>query len=82
MNRAIVRIIMGVALMVTPVVYHFLKMSGDAASTFEQSQSLILFGKEISKGQYFGLLAVIAVLGLIILALGIKGVTSQNNESN
>ena len=68
--------------MVTPAVYHFLKMSGDAAGTFEQTQSLILFGKEISKGQYFGLLGIIAVLGLIILALGIKGATSQNKESN
>ena len=68
--------------MVTPVVYHFLKMSGDTASTFEQTQSLILFGKEISKGQYFGLLGIIAVLGLIILALGIKGATCQDKQSN
>lgn len=82
MNKSIVRIILGVALMVTPIVYHFLKMSGDAASNFEQSQSLILFGKEISKGQYFGLLGIIAVLGLIILSLGIKGATNQNNESS
>ena len=68
--------------MVTPVVYHFLKMSGDAAKNFEQTQSLILFGNEISKGQYFGLLGIIAILGLIILSLGIKGAMSQNNESN
>ncbi len=80
MNKAIVRIIMGVALMVTPVVYHFLKMSGTAADSFEQAQTLILFGREISKGQYFGLLGIIAVLGLIILVLGIKGATSQQNK--
>jgi hypothetical protein len=81
MNKAIGRIIMGVALMVTPIVYHFLKMSGDAASNFQQSEILILFGREISKTQYFGLLALIAVLGLFILSLGIKGTMNPNNDS-
>ena len=81
MNKAIGRIIVGVALMVTPIVYHFLKMSGDAASNFQQSEILILFGKEISKTQYFGLLGIIAVLGLFILSLGIKSTMNPNNDS-
>lgn len=81
MNKAIGRIIVGVALMVTPVVYHFLKMSGDAASNFQQSEILILFGREISKTQYFGLLGIIAVLGIFILSLGVKGTMNPNNDS-
>ena len=81
MNKAIGRIIMGVALMVTPIVYHFLKMSGDAASNFQQSESLILFGREISKTQYFGILSIIVVLGLFILSFGIKGTLNPNDES-
>lgn len=72
MNSAIIRIIVGAGLMLTPFIYHTSKMSGEAAETFEQSQTLILFGREISKGQYFGLLGIIAVLGVIILALGMK----------
>jgi hypothetical protein len=81
MNKAIGRIIMGVALMVTPIVYHFLKMYGDAASNFQQSEILILFGREISKTQYFGILGIIAVLGLFILSLGIKDTMNPNNDS-
>lgn len=81
MNKAIGRIIVGVALMVTPIVYHFLKMSGDATTNFQQSEILILFGREISKTQYFGLLGIIAVLGLFILSLGIKGTMNPNNDS-
>jgi hypothetical protein len=56
-------------------------MSGDAASNFQQSESLILFGREISKTQYFGILGIILVLGLFILSFGIKGTMNPNNES-
>ena len=65
--------------MLTPFIYHTTKMSGEASETFEQSQTLILFGKEISKGQYYGLLGIIGVLGIIILALGIKEMASKKN---
>ena len=81
MKKAIGWIIVGVALMVTPIVHHFLKMSGDAATNFQQSEILILFGREISKTQYFGLLGTIAVLGMFILILGIKGTMNPNNDS-
>jgi len=79
MSSAIIRIIVGAGLMLTPFIYHTTKMSGEASETFEQSQTLILFGKEISKGQYYGLLGIIGVLGIIILALGIKEMASKKN---
>ncbi len=81
MNKAISRIILGVALMVTPLAFHFLKMTGKAAENFEQTQNLILFGREISKGQYFGILGVIALLGAIILILGIKDATNREAQN-
>ena len=72
---------MGAGLMLTPFIYHTTKMSGETAETFEKSQTLILFGKEISKGQYYGLLGVIALLGIIILSLGIKEMASKKAEN-
>ncbi|MDA0749594.1 MAG: hypothetical protein O2964_02655 [Verrucomicrobia bacterium] len=81
MSSAIIRIIVGAGLMLTPFIYHTSKMSGEAGETFQQSQTLILFGKEISKSQYFGLLGVIAVLGIIILALGIKEMAAKKETA-
>lgn len=81
MNSAIIRIIVGAGLMLTPFIYHTTKMSGETAETFEQSQTLILFGREISKGQYYGILGIIAVLGIVILALGIKEMAARSSKS-
>jgi len=71
MKPNIPRILLGVALAVTPWIYHKVRMGGDAAEQFQQSETLLMFGREISKGQYFGLLGALSLVGVIILAVGL-----------
>jgi hypothetical protein len=72
MKKAITRILLGIALSLTPFVYHAQKAGGSAAETFRDAEVLILFGQEISKVQYLGILSFVGLAGITILSLGIR----------
>jgi hypothetical protein len=77
MVQSLMRLLTGLALMVTPLIYHRQQIIGDDAARYESSETLLLFGQSISKSVYLGMMSCIALIGLVILLLGLKGFKSS-----
>ena len=74
MSSSVMRVVLGLVLTVAPWVFHQKKMLGNQPENYAQSESVMLFGQAISKFSYMGILTLIAIMGVVLAVLGVRGV--------
>ncbi len=77
MILSVMRVVLGLVLTVVPWVFHQKKILGNQPENYAQSESVMLFGQAISKASYMGILTLIAVMGMFLAVLGIRGIVRQ-----
>lgn len=74
MSSSVMRVVLGLVVTVSPWVFHQKKMLGNQPENYAQSESVMLFGQAISKFSYMGILTLIAIMGIVLAVLGVRGV--------
>ena len=76
MSSSVMRVVLACST-VAPWFFHQKKILGNQPENYAQSESVMLFGQAISKASYMGILTLIAVMGVFLAVLGIRGIVRQ-----